>query len=107
MQDMLIEVRASSPLVGVESLQVHVRLEARWSRLSQRSASELPEARSGLRWVRQAGSGLSPAGPAAAGFSTGQLPRRPRPAYLARRSATAAFQHRPSDAAPGRRGPEL
>lgn len=107
MQDMLVEVRASSPLVGVESLQVHVRLEARCSPLSQRSASELPEAGSGLRWVRRAGSGLSPAGPAAPGFSTGQRPRRPRPAYLARRSAASAFRHRHSDAAPVRPGPEL
>lgn len=50
MQDVLMEVRAGSPLVGVESLQVHARLGARCSPLSQRSAS----APSGLLGVQQA-----------------------------------------------------
>ena len=50
MQDVLMEVRAGSPLVGVESLQVHSRLGARCSPLSQRSAS----APSGLLRVQQA-----------------------------------------------------
>lgn len=53
MQDVLIEVRANSPLVGVESLQVHARLGARCFPLSQRSASALPQAQSRLLWVRQ------------------------------------------------------
>lgn len=48
MQDVLIEVRASSPLVGVESLQVHAPLGARRFPLSQGSASALPEAPSRL-----------------------------------------------------------
>ena len=47
MQDVLTEVRASSPLVGVESLQVHVRLPALCFPLSPRPASALSEARSG------------------------------------------------------------
>lgn len=59
MQDMLVEVGASSLLVGVESLQVHARLGARCSPLSRRPAAALPEAGPGPRGA--ADEGLSPA----------------------------------------------
>jgi hypothetical protein len=54
MQDMLVEVWASSPLVGVGSLKVHAQLGVR-PRFFQSSASALAEAGSRLRWVPQAG----------------------------------------------------
>lgn len=61
-----MEVRASSPLVGVESLQIHAWLGARCSPLSQSSAVSAP--RSSVRALRGAvGSGLSPADRAASG----------------------------------------
>lgn len=63
MQDVLLEVGASSTLVGVESLQVHAQLGACCSLLSQRSASALLEAPSGLRGVRQARVQVPRAGP--------------------------------------------
>ena len=93
MQDVLVEVRARFPLVGAESLQFHARLVARCCPVSLRSASELPEA----RWIGAplgaAGWGLRPAGRAASGFSTGQLPRRPR--------STRSAGRRPRLSAPG------
>lgn len=47
-------MRASSALVGVRSLQIHVQLRADCSQLSQRSASALPAAQPRLCGARQA-----------------------------------------------------
>lgn len=74
MKDVLIE--ASSPLVGVQSLLVHARRGAHCfspsSALRQRSQKLGP----GSAGCGRLGS--SPAGPAASGFSTGQLSQRLR-----------------------------
>lgn len=51
---MLAEMRASSALVGVRSLQIHVQLRANCSQLSRRSASALPAAQPRLCGARQA-----------------------------------------------------
>lgn len=51
---MLAEMRASSALVGVRSLQIHVQLRANCSQLSQRSASALPAAQPRFCGARQA-----------------------------------------------------
>lgn len=104
MQDVLLEVGASSTLVGVESLQVHAQLGACCSLLSQRSASALLEAPSGLRGVRQARVQVPRAGPhpvqnwtapaaAAARYPACRRPRR--------------FSTRNSDAVPARPAAEF
>lgn len=69
-------MRASSALVGVRSLQIHVQLRANCSQLSQRSASALPAAQPWLCGARQA-LVLAPGGLEAFVISTGQFLRLP------------------------------
>lgn len=105
MQDVLIEVTASSPLVGIQSLLVHARRGAQGFSPSLRSASALP----GSAGCGRLGS--SPAGRAAPGFSTGQLPRRRREWRVGwgagRPLPSATFQHQEQRHVPLRLGPEF
>lgn len=95
MQHVLVEVAARSPLVGVESLQVHAQLGVPAPCPLRALVGALRSWSGPLAGCCRLGS--EPRGPAASVFSTGQLPRR----------RASAPEQRPAAARPGPRSWEF